>query len=226
MVAEGDLVIFQEPPAGVKGRKRFKSALGVFVIPLLLFGVVRAAMKLQEAFQNSADRGWHLVRVFIIVLIVVMIFYLLLTGVLELVMRSRARFAAETNDLMPMILGVKSYEQAFWIKGKPVFWPSKHATLYLAFARDAIEIYTGVRKYRAPIMTIRFADIVQISQAVVDLPVGRAPGVVFHCANGDFELGHARFVALYGKKISFAEAQHRYEKFETALQKWKANHIK
>ncbi len=225
MVAEGDLVTSQEPPAGVKGRKRFVSAFGVLVIPLLLFGVVRVAMKLQEAFQNSADRGWHLVQVFLIVLIAVVIFYLLLTGVLELMMRSRARFAAETTDLMPMILGVKSYEQAFWVKGRPVFWSSKHATLYLSVSRDAIEIYTGVRKYRAPIMTIRFADIVQISRAVVDLPVGRTPGVVFHCINGDFELGHIRFVALYGKKISSAEAQHRYEKVETALLKWKANHV-
>lgn len=215
-------MITQEPPPGLKGRKRFASALGVFIIVPVFFSMVRVAMKIQEAFQESPGQGWHFVRMFFIVVIAIAFLALLLGGGLELLMRSRARFAAETTDLTPMELGVKSFEQAYWFKGLPVFWPSKHASVYLALTRNAIEMYTGVRRYRKPIMTIQFADITELSQAVVELPIGRAQGVVFHCTKGDFELGHTRHVAFSGRKVSTDEAQRRFESLEHALQSWKA----
>lgn len=207
----------------LRGRKRLSGLLLWGMVPLMVAGLIRVTFHLGERFGRSTQLGFQALIQLGIIVLGLLLLAVVLGWCLERWLRRRAIAASGTTRLIPVSLGMNSYQQACDIVGSPVFFPARHEGAYLVVREDSLEIYTGFREYHGPLMRIEFAVVEAISKEVVSLPVGKEPGMVVQSLKGPFELGFTRAAAYRGRSTSRDVADHAFQTVVDAFSSWKAD---
>lgn len=213
-------MIPQERRPELRGKKRSSTLLMWGMIPVIGSGIIRVGIHIDERFSVSPEKGIEALNFFVFVTTGIVVFAAAAGYFLEYWMHRQARQASGTGALIPICLGLDSYQQAYDLAGSVIFSPIRHEGGYLVVRQDCVEIYTGYKSYSGPLFRVPFSQVNSLSRKVVTLPVGKEPGIVFHCTNGLFEVGFTRAAAFRMRKTTSASADAAYREVSDAFLTW------
>lgn len=221
-MVDEEAAVTHQPAPNLKGKKNLSGLFLWLSLPLWIGGGIRVAIHLSERFQESTESGLSGIVSALCATASICGIAVIVAWQMERVFWKRARAASGSTELIPMCLGLDSFQQAYDAFGKVAFLPSRHEGVLLAFGDESYDLYAGYGHYEHPLLQIPYARVDGLRKVRVDLPVGKEPGVVFETVGGPFALGFVRSAAFRGRKTPVSLADSNFERLEHALEEWRS----